>query len=59
MNMWLLEDGRAIWLLTEEEFDLLPNGTKVISIFGIVATKGVDIIDKDTRYNYLAYGLEE
>lgn len=59
MNQWNLKDGRIIWLLTEEEFRALPNGTKLISIFGEVVTKGIDTIDMDTRYGYIAFGVEE
>lgn len=59
MNGWTLDDGRTIWLLTEEEFKALPNGTKLISIFGEVVTKGIDTIDMDTRYGYIAFGVEE
>lgn len=59
MNQWNLKDGRTIWLLTEEEFKALPNGTKLISIFGEVVTKGIDTIDMDTRYGYIAFGVEE
>lgn len=59
MNEWNLDDGRIIWLLTEEEFDSLPNGTKVICINSKVMTKGIDYIDMDTRDGYIAFGLEE
>ena len=59
MNEWKFADGRIIWLLTEEEFQALPNGTKLISIFGEVVTKGIDYIDMDTRGGYIAFGVEE
>lgn len=59
MNQWKLKDGRIIWLLTEEEFRTLPNGTKLISILGEVVTKGIDTIDMDTRRGYIAFGVEE
>ena len=59
MNRWKLDDGHTIWLLTEKEFETLPNGTKLISILGEVVTKGIDTIDMDTRGGYIAFGLEE
>jgi len=59
MNQYNLDDGHTIWLLTEEEFKTLPNGTKLISILGEVVTKGIDNIDMDTRGGYLAFGVEE
>lgn len=59
MNRWKLDDGRTIWLLTEKEFDNLPNDTKLISILGEVVTKGIDTIDMDTRGGYIAFGVEE
>ena len=58
MNQWNLKDVRIIWLLTEEEFRALPNGTKLISIFGEVVTKGIDTINMDTLYGYIAFGVE-
>lgn len=59
MNEWKLDDGRTIWLLTEEEFKTLPNGTKLICVDGEIVTKGIDHIDMDTRWGYLAFGVEE
>ncbi len=55
-NAWDLKDGRTIYLLTPEQFSGLADGTKVISINGAEKTKGVDDIDQDTRFGYLAWG---
>lgn len=56
-NEWELDDRRKIYLLTPAAFNALADGTKVISIFGEVKTKGVDHIDTDTRCGYLAWGV--
>jgi hypothetical protein len=57
-TMWTLNDGTKILLLTPEAFGLLEDGTEVISIHGQRALKGVHQIDEDTRYGYMAWGLE-
>ena len=49
--------GRTINLLTEKEFEELPNGALVVDIFGCEAIKGKDYIDNDTRGGYLAFGI--
>lgn len=48
-----------LWLLSRYEFDQLPDGVEVTSIFGKTAVKGVDDIDLETRFGYLAYGIKD
>jgi len=47
-----------LWLFTTEEFNKLPDGIELISITGEKAIKGKDYIDMDSRYGYIAYGVE-
>lgn len=44
-------------LLTPEEYEALPDGTRLENIFGAIKTKGVDYIDQDIRGGYIAFGL--
>lgn len=53
---WTLKDGRILLLLTEEQLNALPDGTRLVSIAGQEVEKGVDYIDLDTRGGWLAYG---
>lgn len=53
MHKW----DETLWLFTPEEFDKLPIGTELTSINGDVAIKGVDYIDTDIRFGYIAYGV--
>lgn len=46
-----------LWLITEKEFEKIPNGTELTCIDGTTVTKGVDYIDMDTRFGHLAYGF--
>lgn len=46
-----------LWLLTEFELEITPPGTVLTSILGDKATVGVDDIDRDTRFGYVAWGL--
>lgn len=46
-----------VLLLTLNDFNNLPDGTKVIGIFGETCIKGIDDIDNDTRAGYMAYGI--
>ena len=55
-NEWPLENGQFISLLTLKEFNELPNGTKLVNIFGEELEK-TDQTDKDTRGGFVAYGL--
>ncbi|HET8688640.1 MAG TPA: hypothetical protein VFM18_18655 [Methanosarcina sp.] len=50
-------DDGDLYLLTKEEFDLLPNGIELGCIDGEIVVKGKDYIDEDTRGGFLAYGL--
>jgi len=56
-NEWKLDTGEILYLLTPEQFKLLPDGTTLLSINYNVGIKGLDKIDQDTRYGYLAWGL--
>lgn len=47
-----------LWLITEQELDDLPDGTKLMSINNKYEYKN-DQIDRDTRFGVLAYGLTE
>lgn len=55
-NDWTLDDGRIISLVTPAELQYLANGTPLYSIMGEKVIVGVDEIDQDTRFGYLAYG---
>ena len=59
-NIWTLDDGRKIALLTVKELHALPPETRIISISGDERTavqKGMDAPDDDTRCGYTAWGL--
>ena len=56
MGAWWDVD-RAIWLVTPEEFAELEDGTVLTCIDGTTATKGVDVMDNDTRGGMMAYGV--
>lgn len=58
-NAWSSSDSDKLWLLTEAEFQALPDGTTVYCIDGAAKVKGTDYIDNDTRFGMLAYGLRE
>ena len=53
------EDNDPLWLLTPEEFNLLPDGLELESISGSKSIKGKDIIDDDTRFGCIAYRVRE
>ena len=53
----LPHEGEVIDLLTPEEFQRLPMGTILLSIFGRETIKGRDIIDDDMRAGHLAFGI--
>ena len=53
MQAW----DEKLYLLTPEEFAQLPDGTELESISGNVKIKGKDVIDQDTRWGYLAFGV--
>lgn len=55
MELWSKETG--LYLFTKEEYDKLPDGFVLTCIDGTERTKGVDYIDLDTRFGYLAYGV--
>jgi len=52
--------GQKIYLVTVEQFNKLPNGTKLVCIDGgREFIKGVDIIDEDDTPGYMAFGFLE
>ena len=48
----------TLWLLTEQELDELPDGTKLLSINNKIEYKNPEL-DRDTRFGVLAYGLTD
>lgn len=52
-NPW----ANDLWLLTPEEFEMVPEGYELTSIFYEKIVKGTDYIDMDTRFGYLAFGV--
>jgi len=56
MQLWN-EDG--LYLFTREEYNQLPDGTELTSINGKLKTKGIDYIDMDVRFGYIAYGVQD
>lgn len=49
----------SLWLFSIPEFEQLPDGIELTSISGTKVTKGVDYIDQDTRFGYLAFGVRD
>ena len=58
-NKWDSAEDDPLWLLTLEEFALVPEGSTLDCINGRRVVKGVDYIDDETRYGVLAYGVRE
>jgi hypothetical protein len=56
-NAWDGDDVDPLWLLTPEEFALVPDGSVLVCINGSTSTKGVDNIDLDTRFGLIAHGF--
>ncbi len=54
---WKLGDGRVIDLVTPDLCAALTDGTVLIGIDGRQVVKGKDLIDSDTHYGFLAYGV--
>lgn len=48
-----------LFLFTREEFKQIPDGTVLTSINGCACIKGTDVIDDDTRFSYMAYGIKD
>ena len=48
----------TLWLFTEDEFNMLPDGIVLKCIDGNSVVKGTDYIDMDVRFNHIAYGIE-
>jgi hypothetical protein len=53
---WWDEEHKLL-LLSQEEFDALPDGEVVTCIDDTTAIKGTDEIDDDVRAGHLAYGV--
>lgn len=49
--------GNNLWIFTEAELNLLPDGCELVSIGGDKVIKGKDPIDTDTRYGHIAFGV--
>lgn len=50
-------EGRWISLLTPEQLERMPEGTRLVTINGQERIVGKDNIDNDIRFGYLAYGI--
>jgi hypothetical protein len=57
LNKWEDNGENSLWLLTPDELTKIPDGTVLECINGKKYTVGIDIIDDDTRFGYLAYGV--
>lgn len=57
MQKWSQEGDNSLWLITPDEFDRIPDGTKLECINGQYFEKGKDEIDLDTRFGHIAYGV--
>ena len=53
MRKW----NKELWLLTVDEYNSLPDGTRLKCIDEEIVVKGSDYIDMDTRNDLIAYGL--
>jgi hypothetical protein len=58
-NPWCWDDKDLLWLLTLDEFKLLPIGTDIEDICGQKIKTTSDWKDDETRYGYMAYGIKE
>lgn len=56
MSTWWDADHKLL-LLTQDEFNALPDGEVLTCIDDTTAIKGTDEIDDDTRAGHLAYGV--
>lgn len=54
----MMKWDETLWLLTEQELDELPDGTRLMSINNDIVEKHPDL-DRDTRFGVLAYGLND
>lgn len=59
MIKWNEEGENSLFLLTTEEYELLPDGIELESINGEFKTKGTHYIDMDTRFGHIAYGIRD
>lgn len=48
-----------VWLLTPQELEALPGGTRLHCIDKSIVVVGIDNIDNGTRSGYIAYGILE
>lgn len=51
------DEENPLWLITQEELDILPEGIELECIDGKIVVKGRDYIDNDTRFGHIAYGV--
>jgi hypothetical protein len=54
----MIQWDKKLWLLNEQEFDQLDNNVTLACINGKTYIKS-SIMDRDTRFEHLAYGLTE
>lgn len=57
MMRWSEESD--LYLFTPEEYDQLPDGIELSCIDDTTSIKGKDVIDQDTRFGYLAFGVKD
>jgi hypothetical protein len=55
-HTWSISSG-TLYLIPYYLFDYIPDGTKLIGIFGDTAIKGEDYIDLDTRFGCISFGF--
>lgn len=53
------EDAGALYLIPLGLYTSLPDGTVLTSIFGDTKIKGDDLIDLDTRFGVIAWGIDK
>ena len=58
-NKWDNTADGPLYLLTALEYEQLSISTVVHCIDGTITRVGIDLIDTDTRFGMLAYGLFE
>jgi uncharacterized protein YqjF (DUF2071 family) len=58
VNRWS-DDDAGFWLVTPHEFTRIPDGTTLHCIDGKTYVKGVDVIDCETRFGHMAFGIRQ
>ena len=52
-----MTEFEGLTLFTPEEYALLPDGFVLTCIDGSTSIKGIDEIDDDARFGYMAFGI--